>query len=113
MVFVHHGKKSLEMGRYGLSEAMRNKNLQKKAVNYGINKMTPIIQKTIGNTLNQLSTHVRPNIRYKTDKPELDGQGIDIHNAILKVAPQKGFVLPGHNYTGPGNPLDSQLKYNP
>ena len=47
---VHHAvpwiaKKSVEMGRYGLSEAMRNKNLPKKAVNYGINKMTPIIQK--------------------------------------------------------------------
>ena len=38
---------------------------------------------------------------------------LDIHNAILKVAPKKGFVLPGHNYTGPGNPLDSQLKYDP
>ena len=41
------------------------------------------------------------------------GAGFDIHNAILKVAPKKGFVLPGHNYTGPGNPLDSQLKYDP
>ena len=41
------------------------------------------------------------------------GSGVDIHNAILKVAPKKGFVLPGHNYTGPGNPLDKQLKYDP
>ena len=41
------------------------------------------------------------------------GKGIDIHKAILKVAPKKGFVLPGHKYTRPGNPLDSQLKYNP
>ena len=34
-LFVHHGipwmaKKSIEMGRYGTSELMRNKNLQKK-----------------------------------------------------------------------------------
>ena len=43
----------------------------------------------------------------------MDGRGIDIHNAILKVAPKKGFVLPGHNYTGPGNLLEKQLKYNP
>ena len=43
----------------------------------------------------------------------MDGRGIDIHNAILKVAPKKGFVLPGHTYTGPGNPLEKQLKYNP
>ena len=82
-------KKSVEMGRYGLSEAMRNKNLQKKALNYGINHMTPFIQKTIGNTLDQLSTKVRPDKRYKTDRVELDGGGIDIHNAILKVAPKK------------------------
>ena len=41
------------------------------------------------------------------------GKGIDIHKAILKVAPKKGFVLPGHKYTRPGNPLDSQLKYDP
>ena len=42
--FVHYGlpwmgKKAVEMGRYGASELMRNKNLQKKAVNYGINKL--------------------------------------------------------------------------
>ena len=38
---------------------------------------------------------------------------VDIHNAIPKVAPKKGFVLPGRKYTRPGNPLDSQLKYDP
>ena len=41
------------------------------------------------------------------------GSGVDIHKAILKVAPHKGFTLPGHKYTGPGNPLESQLKYDP
>ena len=41
------------------------------------------------------------------------GAGLDIHKAILKVAPKKGFVMPGHHYTGPGNPLEQQLKYNP
>ena len=41
------------------------------------------------------------------------GSGVDIHKAILKVAPRKGFTLPGHNYTGPGNPLEYQLKYDP
>ena len=38
------GRKAVEMGRYGASDLMRNKNLQKKAVNYGINKRTPFIQ---------------------------------------------------------------------
>lgn len=41
------------------------------------------------------------------------GKGIDIHKAILKVAPKKGFVLPGHKYTGPGNPLEKQVKWDP
>ena len=41
------------------------------------------------------------------------GGSVDIHKAILKVAPKKGFVMPGHRYTGPGNPLDEQLKYDP
>ena len=41
------------------------------------------------------------------------GGGLDIHNAILKIAPKKGFVMPGHRYTGPGNPLEQQLRYDP
>ena len=41
------------------------------------------------------------------------GSGIDIHNAILKIAPKKGFVMPRHKYTGPGNPLEQQLSYDP
>ena len=53
-------KKSVEMGRYGASELMRNKNLQKKVVNYGINKLTPFIQDSVGTVLNQLSAKVEP-----------------------------------------------------
>ena len=41
------------------------------------------------------------------------GGAINIHKAILKVAPKKGFVMPGHRYTGPGNPLEQQLRYDP
>ena len=40
------------------------------------------------------------------------GGAIDIHKAILKVAPKKGFVMPGHRYTCPGNPLEDQLRYD-
>ena len=247
------------MSRYGASELMRYKKLHKRAVNYGINKLTPFIQSSVGTAMDQLSTKVRPNIRYKTGRKDLDGRsgrgidpmtvvkkapdiamkttqelipslkpvydryksgdimksafgseqgitsskfwrrptaaeekkmgiikkgsnpelffkltnggrqykskffeknpealigmnnitgissnpdtwppiirekygiivdehfwennplssfgsGIDIHKAILKVAPRKGFTLPGHKYTGPGNPLDSRLKYDP
>ena len=41
------------------------KNLQKKAVNYGINKLTPFIQDSVGTALDQLSTKVRPNKNIK------------------------------------------------
>ena len=54
------GRKAVEMGRYGASELMRNKNLQKRAVSYGINKMTPFIQESVGSAMDQLSTKVRP-----------------------------------------------------
>ena len=42
------------------------------------------------------------------------GGSIDIHKLIgkLPVRPKKGFVLPGHRYTGPYNPLHEQLDEN-
>ena len=91
----HHGipwlaKKTVEMGRYGASELMRNKNLQKKAVNYGMKKLSPFIEQTVGSAIDQLSTKVRPDIKYKTDRPELDGKGVDIHKRIGKLPRTKG-----------------------
>ena len=195
-LLIHHGipwlgKKSVEMGRYYGSEALRNKKMQKKAIDYALDKLNPMIQNVGSQALDQLSTKIRPNKKYKTDRKDLDGAGIidgllksgvagspwqvnykkgiklltdpelwapvnkmpvkdakklvqyykdqyklakqrgysksyntfvkemgwgaglDIHKAILKVAPKKGFVMPGHHYTGPGNPLEQQLKYNP
>ena len=42
------------------------------------------------------------------------GQGVDIHKAIGKLPkPKKGWTLPGHNYTGPYNPLEQQLRFDP
>ena len=117
--FVHYGlpwmgKKAVEMGRYGASELMRNKNLQKKAVNYGINKLTPFIQDSVGSAMDQLSTKVRPKKKYKTNRPELDGKGVDIHKWIGKLPKPKAGWTPGsYKYMGPFNPLDKQLSFNP
>ena len=87
-----------KMGRYGASEMLRNKNMQ---------SAMPLIQ----NVGQQISTKIRPNRKYKTD---LDGRGFDIHKAIGKLpAPKGGWTLPGHHYTGPFNPLEKQLKFNP
>ena len=40
------------------------------------------------------------------------GSGVDIHKQILKVAQRRGLTIPGHNYTGPGNPLHDQLRHD-
>ena len=107
-------KKSVEAGRYYASKAMSDPKLQKKAINYTLNKARPVIEKVGSEMLNQLSTKVRPNQRYKTDRPDLDGAGFDIHAAIGKLPkPKRGWTLPGHNYTGPYNPLEQQVNYDP
>ena len=83
------------MGRYGESELMRNKKLQKKAINYGINKFSPFICDSVGSAIDELSTKVRPNEKYKTDRPELDGKGIAIHKWIGKLPRPKAGFTPG------------------
>ena len=51
--------------------------------------------------LDQLSTKIRPNRKYKTDRKDLDGGSLDIHKAIGKLPkPKGGWTLPGHRYTG-------------
>ena len=52
--------------------------------------------------------------RRKKGKGTQRGKGVDIHKAIGKLPkPKKGWTLPGHNYTGPYNPLEKQLRYDP
>ena len=115
----HHGipwlaKKTVEMDRYGASELIRNKDLQKKAVNYGMKKLSPFIQDTVGSAMDQLSTKVTPNKKYKTDRPELDGKGVDIHKWIGKLPRPKAGWTPGkYKYMGAYNLLDKQLEYDP
>ena len=69
-------KKAFEAGRYYTSEALRNPKLQRKAIDYGMKKLDPFIHNIGSQALNQLSTKVRPNKRYKTDRKDLDGSGI-------------------------------------
>ena len=86
-MFVHHGlpwmgKKALEMGRYYGSEALRNPKLQKKAIDYALDKLNPMIQNVGSQALNQLSTKIRPKKNYKTNRKDLDGGALDIQNVL-------------------------------
>ena len=48
------------MGRYYGSEAMRDPKLQKKAIDYALDKLNPMLQNVGSQALNQLSTKIRP-----------------------------------------------------
>ena len=101
-----------------------------------IGKAEPFLRKGI----DQLSTAIRPKRNYKNKsqrfgrkhwecllsnlaygfnyapwtRPPQKGKGVDIHKAIGKLPkPKSGWTLPGHNYTGPYNPLEKQLRYDP
>ena len=101
------------MGRYYGSEALRNPKLQKKAIDYALDKLNPMIQNVGSQSLNQLSTKIRPNRKYKTDRKDLDGGGIDIHKWIGKIPkPKAGWTPSDYKYMGPYNPLNKQLEYD-
>ena len=122
------GKKAAEMGRFFASEWLREPGAQQML----IGKVNPFLKKGI----DQHSTAIRPKKPYKTNRKDLDGagifssalygfnyapwtlpkrgKGVDIHKAIGKLPkPKKGWTLPGHNYTGPYNPLEQQLRFDP
>ena len=77
--------------------ANKAKPIARKAVNYTIDALS-------GDSLNKASNKLRPKEMIPGNMVK-GGKGVDIHKAILKVTPEKGFVMPGHKYTDPGNPL--------
>ena len=108
------GKKAVKMGRYYGSEALRNPKIQKKAVDFALDQLSPMIHNVGSQALDELSTKIRPKKNYKTNKKDLDCAGLDIHKMIGKLPkPKGGFTLPGHKYTGPYNDLDSQVRFDP
>jgi len=73
---------------------IRNPKLQKKAIDYTLSKATPFIQKTGSDRLDKLSTKIRPNNNYKTDRKDLDGGAIDVQNLLnQKWLPEKVQLL--------------------
>ena len=88
------------MSRYYASQALRNPKIQRKAIDYALAKATPFIHKTGSETLNQLSTKIRP--KKNSNKKDLDGAGIDTHKWIGKFPKPKGGLTPlGYKYMGP------------
>ena len=62
--------------------------------------------------LDQAFDSVTSDLSRKLDP--IHGKEVDIHKWIGKLPrPQSGFTLLGHNFTGPYNPLDQQVKFNP
>ena len=117
-LFLQHGipwlgRTAVEMGRYYGSEALRNPKIQKKTLDFALDQLSPMIHNVGSEALDKLSTKIRPQKNYKTNR-DLDGAGLDIHKLIGKLPkPKGGFTLPGHKYTGPYNDLDSQVRFDP
>ena len=59
------GKKAVEMARYYGSEALRNPTLQKKAIDFALNKLNPPIHNVGSEALNQLSPKIKEKIQYE------------------------------------------------
>ena len=76
------------MGRYYGSEALRNPKIQKKALDFALDQLSPMIHNVGSQALNQLSTKIRPKKNYKTNN--LDGGGVDIHKLIGRLPKPKG-----------------------
>ena len=85
------------LARRGAAKAIKSDYAKKK-----INVTNKYLDQALDSFTSDLSKKISPT-----------GGAIDIHKAILKVAPKKGFVMPGHRYTGPGNLLEQQLRYDP
>ena len=52
------GKKAVEMGRYYGSEALRNPKIQKKAVDFALDQLSPMIHNVGSQALDELSTKI-------------------------------------------------------
>ena len=95
-------KKGVLVGRHLASD--RDSKLQKKEINYALDKARPVFQKVGSEVLDQLSSEVRPS----------RGKGFDIYSVIGRLPkPKRGWTLPGHNYTGSYNPLEKQVDHDP
>ena len=94
------------LARKGAAKAIRS-DFAKKKIKQTANKY-------LDQALDSLVNDVSKKISGGATSTSSTGGALDIHKAIGKFPkPKKGWTLPGHNYTGPYNPLDKQLSYDP
>ena len=124
-------EKDAEMGRFFASEYLREPGAQEYWVIKALEKVQPVLkqrgEKSNGpafycNKTEEGLHHgsgLFSNMLYGFNYapwtgPPRKGKGVDIHKAIGKLPkPKRGFTLPGHRYTGPYNPFDEQLRFDP
>ena len=102
------------MGRYYISEMLRDPKLQKKTIDYALDKLNPAIQNVGSQALNQLSTKIRRNKKYTTNRKDLDGGALDIQKQLAKLGELHLRTPTGkkYNYCGPGTKLEDRLNSN-
>ena len=89
----------LNLGRIGASQAIKS--------DFAKKKMKEVGEKYLGQVTDSVTSDLSKRIDPRT------GKGLDIHKAIGKPPkPESGWTLPGHNFTGPYNDLDKQVKYD-
>ena len=134
------GKKAAEIGRFFASEWLREPEAQKMLIGKaepflrkGIDQLSTAIRPKRNYKTNRKDLDgggLLSNLAYGFNyapwtRPPKKGKGaqggrpkrakgVDVHKAIGKLPkPRKGWTLPGHNYTGPYNPLEDRLRYDP
>ena len=102
------------MGRYYTSEMLRDPKLQEKTIDYALDKLNPAIQNVGSQALNQLSTKIRPNKKYTTNRKDLDEGALDIQKQLAKLGELHLRTPKGkkYNYCGPGTKLEDRLNSN-
>ena len=71
--FLGWVKKQLRWGDITGQKRSETLNYRKKAIDYALDKLNPMIQSVGSQALNQLSTKIRPKKNYKTNRKDLDG----------------------------------------
>ena len=88
--------------------------LKVKCASCGITKTRFISNKTQSGGDYDMRIYAGNRVDDPTNPLYQRGGAFDLHKAIGKLPkPKKGWTLPGHNYTGPYNPLEKQLSYDP